>query len=49
MASQTNIPIPALDTFCLQSKQRRKLIYREAQRRAQSEGPGIKQGISPYN
>ena len=28
--------------FCLQSKQRRKPTFREAQRRAQSEGPGIR-------
>ena len=30
------------DYFCLQSKQRRKPTFREAQRRAQSEGPGIR-------
>ena len=40
--SKDNFPLFALDTFCLQSKQRRKPTFREAQRRAQSEGPGIR-------
>ena len=37
-----NFPFFAQNTFCLQSKQRRKPTFREAQRRAQSEGPGIR-------
>ena len=34
--------VPSVHYFCLQSKQRRKPTFREAQRRAQSEGPGIR-------
>ena len=42
LQSKDNFPLFALDAFCLQSKQRRKPTFREAQRRAQSEGPGIR-------